>query len=335
MNMKQKEPMVSVVTPVYNGDRYLEECIQSVLSQTYQNWEYVILNNCSTDRTQEIAESYAKRDKRIHINNNNELLPIMKNWNRALRHISPESKYCKVVHADDFLFPECLEQMVSLAEAYPTTGIVASYSLWGNRVVSDGLPYSTEFLPGRELCRLTLLDEVYCFWSPSSLLILSDLIRKREFFYNEVYLHADVEACYEILQESDFGFVHQVLTYIRKHEESMTSLVAAPNNRIILSNLDLLARYGPIYLSPDEHKKHFKTKLGSYYYFLARNLFNLRERDFWKFHINGMKRTSFKFRFSKLFYALIRLFIKNPVKNIYMMISALAEKLKRSKSSQI
>ena len=55
-----KEPLVSVVTPVYNGEKYLEECIESVLNQTYKNWEYIILNNCSTDRTLEIAEQLSK-----------------------------------------------------------------------------------------------------------------------------------------------------------------------------------------------------------------------------------------------------------------------------------
>ena len=55
------EPLVSVATPVYNGERHLAECIESVLAQTYQNWEYIIVNNCSTDRTREIAESYGRR----------------------------------------------------------------------------------------------------------------------------------------------------------------------------------------------------------------------------------------------------------------------------------
>ena len=62
-----KQPLVSVVTPVYNEEKNLAECIESVLAQTYPNWEYVIVNNCSTDRSLQIAESYAAQDKRIRV----------------------------------------------------------------------------------------------------------------------------------------------------------------------------------------------------------------------------------------------------------------------------
>ena len=208
----------------------------------------------------------------------------MKNWNLALRKISPESKYCKVVHADDLLFPPCLEQMVSLAETHPTVGMVGSYGLWGNRVVCDGLPHTVEFLPGKELCRLTLLNRVNCFWSPSSLLIRSDLIRKHNCFYNEKHLYADVEACYEVLKESDFGFVHQVLTFIRQHEESATSVLAEPYKRTILWNFDLFLKFGPIFLSKAEYNRHLAIKTRRYYNFLALSLFRLREKKFWRYH---------------------------------------------------
>jgi glycosyltransferase involved in cell wall biosynthesis len=54
--MSLNGPLVSILTPVYNGEKYLAECIRSVLAQTYQNWEYTIVNNCSTDKTLEIAK---------------------------------------------------------------------------------------------------------------------------------------------------------------------------------------------------------------------------------------------------------------------------------------
>ena len=56
--MTAGQPLVSVVTPVYNGAEYLVECIESVVNQTYANWEYVIVDNCSTDDTLAIARRY-------------------------------------------------------------------------------------------------------------------------------------------------------------------------------------------------------------------------------------------------------------------------------------
>src|ERR1700722_6944965 len=125
----REQPLVSVVTPVFNGEAYLAECIESVLAQSYSNWEYIIVNNASTDGTLRIAEEYAARDRRIRVHSNDELLPIIANHNKAFSLISTEGKYCKVVSADDWISPECLSRMVMLAEANPTVGLVGSYQL--------------------------------------------------------------------------------------------------------------------------------------------------------------------------------------------------------------
>ena len=65
-----KQPLVSVVTPVYNGATDLAQCIESVLAQTFPHWEYIIVNNHSTDGTLEIAERFARMDERIHVYSN-------------------------------------------------------------------------------------------------------------------------------------------------------------------------------------------------------------------------------------------------------------------------
>jgi len=87
-------PLVSVLTPVYNGAKYLSECIQSVLAQTYNNWEHVIVNNCSTDRSLEIAQNFAAKDRRIRVINNKKFVGLYRNHNIAVRQMSRESKYC-------------------------------------------------------------------------------------------------------------------------------------------------------------------------------------------------------------------------------------------------
>ena len=91
--MNSSQPPVSVVTPVYNAEAYLAACIESVLAQTYTNWEYILVDNRSTDASRSIAESYARQDARIRVVTNAEFLPIMPNWNHALRQIDRASRY--------------------------------------------------------------------------------------------------------------------------------------------------------------------------------------------------------------------------------------------------
>ena len=223
--VSKSQPLVSVITPVYNSEKYLIDCIESVLSQTYDNWEYVIVNNCSTDNSPEIAKSYAEKDRRIRILHNTKFLEMIKNWNHAVNQISPQSKYCKIVHADDWLFPDCIERMVNIAELQPSIGLVGSYVLKGDCVSGSGLPYPSSIVPGDKICRLTLLRKLYVFGSPTSLLLRSKLIKRQNDFYNENFFHADKEVCFKILQNSDFGFVHQVLSFTRLHENSQTETV--------------------------------------------------------------------------------------------------------------
>ncbi len=135
-----EQPLVSIVTPMYNEEKHLAVCIESLLAQTYRNWECLIADNCSTDGSPRIARDYADKDPRIRVQRNDRCLRAVANFNAALRKISPSSKYCKVVFADDFIFPECLERMVSLAEANPSVGIVGAYGLQGDSVMWTGLP---------------------------------------------------------------------------------------------------------------------------------------------------------------------------------------------------
>src|SRR4051794_27053545 len=106
-------PLVSIVTPVYNGEPYLAECIESVLAQTYDNWDYTIVDNASTDATPSIAARYAARDPRIRHLRFDELADVTANHNRAFESISPASEFCKMLQADYWLYPECLSRMVA------------------------------------------------------------------------------------------------------------------------------------------------------------------------------------------------------------------------------
>jgi len=289
--VENKQPLVSIVTPVYNGKDYLHECIESVISQTYTNWEYIIL-----------VQEYGNAEPRIKIYTNDELLPIMDNWNLALSYISSKSIYCKVIHADDALMPECIDNMVAIAEKYSSAGIIGAYTFWGKNIACDGIQYEKSLIPGHEICRQTLKREIYPFLSPSTLMIRSNLIHQRPNFYPKENLQADVDVLYEILQETDFGFCHKLLTFVREHENSATSTLAQPLNTLLPQKFKLLKKYGPTYLNADELLKETQLQLFKYYLFLAKSMHTGKDQKFWSYHKNELKELGLPLSYFKLYF---------------------------------
>lgn len=281
-------PLVTVLTPVYNGEAYLADCIESVLSQTFTNFDYVIVDNASTDRTAEIIGRYATRDPRIRVVRNEHLVPVIQNHNIALRQVSPSAAWCKFVSADDLLLPECLEKMVELGTAHPGVGLVAAYQLQDSRVALGGLPYPSRVSPGRSVGRASLLGFLSVFGNPTAHMLRADLVRARDPFYDESTIHADEASCYEVLQTADFGFVHQVLTYQRVHRGTVTFSVARRLNTYLLAHMKILAGYGRVYLTADEYERVMKQRTDVYYKFLARALLSPFRREIWQHHRSGL-----------------------------------------------
>jgi glycosyltransferase involved in cell wall biosynthesis len=280
----QGRPLVSIVTPAHNEEANLRECIESVLAQTYGNWDYTIVNNRSTDHTLEIAREYAARDRRIRVRDNDVFVSMIDNFNNAFRSISAGSKYCKPIGADDWLYPECLERMVELAEQHPDVAIVGAYWRSGPFVVPTALPFDGSIVAGPDLCRAYLLDMQYFPMGPSPLLFRADVVRSREPFYRGQHLHTDALACFEILQEpNDFGFVHQVLTFNRLRDNSMTGY-SRHYNTYAAQNLDVLERFGPRHLTEAELRRRVRRELSSYYNYLASQVHLRRGRQFWSMH---------------------------------------------------
>jgi glycosyltransferase involved in cell wall biosynthesis len=307
--MTHSEPFVSVVTPVYNGERYLAECIESVLGQTYSNFEYLIVNNCSDDDTLNIAENYSNQDKRIKIFNNDKFLDLIDNWNNAIEKMSPDSKYCKVIHADDLMFPECIEKMVSIAEKEPSVGIVGSYVLRGSKVVCDGISFGNNIIYGKEVIKSSLLKKYYVFGSPTTTLVRSDIVRAHSPFYNPKFIHADVEVCYRVLENSDFGFVHQVLTYTRLHKESVTDRITKRYNTGLIEFFEILLNYGPHGLNKEEYDRLLKKRKYRFYRILAKKLFENKSEALLKNTKEHFKELNIKFDHIRFFAAcLIELF---------------------------
>jgi glycosyltransferase involved in cell wall biosynthesis len=276
--------LVSVITPVYNGAEYLAECIGSVRCQTYPNWEHIVLDNGSTDETAAVAEASAAGDARIRVVRAREFVGLYANHNRALREIAPESRYVKFVHADDWLYPECLERMVAVAEGNPGVGVVSAFRMEGERVLHDGLvPYTQQVMPGPEVVRRGLVDGLWVTGSPTSLLIRSDWTRADPAFFDETMWHADTDAAYRILMDSELGFVHQVLTFTRVHEGALTPR-SKRMETYIPEDLRMLARYGPSLLPRDECRALLRRRLALYLWYLSKQAMRPSQRGDERFH---------------------------------------------------
>jgi glycosyltransferase involved in cell wall biosynthesis len=299
-----EQPRVSIITPMYNEATYVAECIDSVLNQTYQNWEYIIVDNCSTDLSAKIARTYAERDERIRVVRNSTFLEAVENFNAALRQMTPESKYCKVVFADDQIFPECVEQMVGVAEAHPSVGLVGAYGIEGSRVAWTGLPYPGAVISGREVCRRLFLDGLYVFGTATSLLYRADLVRSHDPFFDASDVHSDRETCIVLLKDCDFGFVHQVLTMTRVREESLFALSRTVNT-FSASDLNQLVLHGRDFLSPEEFARCLDRSVSEYYWFLAGSLVRGRDKAFWAYHKRALVAAGVGFSRSRLARTLI------------------------------
>ncbi len=283
------QPLVSVVTPVYDEEDHLPECIESVLAQTYQNWDYTIVNNCSTDRSLEIARRYAAQDSRIRVHDNERFLEMLANHNVAIRQISPAAKYCKVVLGDDWIFPRCLEAMVAVAEEYPSVGIVSAHEQFGQQVRITGLPKDTRLVSGKEASRQFLMEKLLLFGSQTSVLYRADLVRRRNPFYVETEMYADFESCFALLSTSDLGFVHEILTFSRPRPGSIGA-ISADLGAHYGSSLSMLSAYGKGCLTADEFKETLDRQLSQYYRFLGRRLIVEPGRGFWSYHKRTLAR---------------------------------------------
>ena len=117
-------PLVSVILPTYNRESYLTESIESVLAQTYTNFELLIVNDCSTDYTAELLDDFRKKDQRIRVIENevNKGAPASRNIAVGLA----DGKYLAMMDSDDISLPKRFEKQMEFLEKQPQTYVLGS-----------------------------------------------------------------------------------------------------------------------------------------------------------------------------------------------------------------
>jgi glycosyltransferase involved in cell wall biosynthesis len=121
--MNKQTPSVSVLMSVYNGAGYLQESIESILNQTFTNFEFIIIDDCSTDNSKNIIIDYASKDERIVFSQNQENLGLTKSLNKGIK--IAKGKYVARQDADDVSLPQRLEKQVSVLDSHPAIALVS------------------------------------------------------------------------------------------------------------------------------------------------------------------------------------------------------------------
>src|SRR5579862_1899827 len=113
-------PLVSVLMTAFNREKYIESAIESVLASSFKDFELIIVDDCSKDKTIEIAKSYEPRDSRVHVYLNDKNLGDYPNRNKAAGYA--KGKYLLYVDSDDMVYAHAIDVMVSFVEKFPEAG---------------------------------------------------------------------------------------------------------------------------------------------------------------------------------------------------------------------
>ena len=236
-------PKVSVCIDSYNYGRFLPEAIESVLSQSFGDFELIIADDCSTDNSIEIARNYAARDKRIVV----VVAPVnrgmVRNRNACLS--LTRGEYVKWLHADDFLFSgDALARMVAVLDANRAVSLVASARKMVNeqsRPIDTWSGFDRERpIVGTTVINRCLLEQRNLIGGPSAVMFRRALSARG--FDEDFFVMADLEMWFHLLEQGCFACIRDPLCAVRVHPWQQTvkdRSALAP----ALENRELLRRY--------------------------------------------------------------------------------------------
>lgn len=209
-------PLVSVLLPVYNGEKYVSDTIKSILKQTYTNIELIIINDCSTDYSEEIILSF--NDKRIRYYKNVSNLKLIQTLNKGL--VLSKGKYIVRIDADDIAHPDRIQIQVDFLEKNPEYILVGSkvQLLKNDKLVDEFIDYFEEDLD------IKFAMTIYCPFIHPSVIIRKSVLVEYQIEYDSSFLHAeDYVLWIKLSKYGKFHNLNQVLLTYRIHDEQISS----------------------------------------------------------------------------------------------------------------
>lgn len=246
-------PKVSIVLPVYNGERYLEEAIQSVLDQTFKDWELIIIDDCSSDKTPEIIREFVQKDLRIKSYRNIQNQKLPRSLNIGFE--KAQGEYFSWTSCDNLYKPEAITQLISSIVQDKEVGLVySSFDL-----IDECGKYKSTIKSGKAE-DIGIRNVVgACF------LYRAEIAKKIGGYDPDLYLAEDYEYWLRIASVAKLGLISESLYLYRQHSESLSS---RNEKKIIEIGIKVQKKYF------DKLIKTRKKAAEFYAYLRARDIYN-------------------------------------------------------------
>lgn len=217
------KPNISICMPNYNFAQYVAEAIESVLKQSYTDFEFIIIDNCSTDNSADIIRQYAEKDTRIRFCINDRNIGMVNNLNLCLQRA--DGNYIKYLLSDDLLAsPRALEKMVAVLEADKEIALVATARNMINdrsdirQVLSEYR--GNDLYVGTDIIQDCLLEQKNKIGEPSVVMFRKkDAMRGFDGRYRQA---VDLEMWLYLLEQGNFAYIDEPLCSFRSHPNQQT-----------------------------------------------------------------------------------------------------------------
>ncbi|MES2568228.1 MAG: glycosyltransferase family 2 protein [Bacteroidota bacterium] len=230
-------PFVSICIPTYNGDKYIIECLNSCMNQTFKDYEIIICDDGSSDNTISIIEDYASRSESIKFFKNDKNLGLVANWNKCIN--LSTGKWIKFVFQDDYITYDCLQKFVNEIREDSQLIVCKRHFLLPDNVSSDVLNYYTNEVRTLEntssfkgkyfgpelISRIAVQNICLNFIGEPSLIFFKKSITNETGLFNDSLKQiCDLEFALRVSSKYGLNYIPEQLCAFRIHNESTTNL---------------------------------------------------------------------------------------------------------------
>lgn len=235
-------PRISILMSVYNGMPYLGACVESILNQSFNNFEFIIVDDGSNDTTWETLEGYAEQDGRIVLLRNQPNIGVVRALNRGLDYASAE--IIARQDADDISHPERIQRQLAFLDANPEVGLVAAVPRF---IAADGTPLERAHYTATENDEIQefLLDYM-CLCGPT-IMVRRKCLEAAGFYFSEgLDASEDYDICLRLAEVTRLASLEGFLYQYRQQPESASSKRAAQQmfNKAVSLERGISRRYG-------------------------------------------------------------------------------------------